>query len=380
MEIIMKICIIGGGHIGTTLAGYLCNLNNDNVVFLHSNKPEKFNNEQSIIVHDIEKELTYTAYIDCITNDYEKAVTNADVIFITLPHFLIDKCFGSIVPYVKKGAMIGVLPGSGGVEFIYKKYFSDDNTLFGFQRVPFTAKLVEYGKETNLKSWKPSVQIASIPLREIDNVCNCIAHITGFNCEKSANYLNVTLTPSNPVLHTSRVYDLFGKYKRDYVFKENHKFYYEWTDHASQMMISVDDELHKLFDALPEIDFTSVKPLTEHYESPDVEAMTRKIISIRTFQSVFAPLKQTENGYAADTTSRMFIEDFPYGLCIIKGFCDIMGIDTPNIDEELKWFSEYMGLEYYVDGKFCGKDLDKTGIPQNYGIHTKDDIIKFYLS
>ncbi len=188
------------------------------------------------------------------------------------------------------------------------------------------------------------------------------------------------LTPSNPVLHTARIYDLFGKYKKDYVFKENHKFYYEWTDHASKMMISVDDELHKLFDALPEIDFTSVKPLTVHYESPDIKSMTRKIISIRAFQSVFAPLKQVENGYVADTASRMFIEDFPYGLCIIKGFCDIMGIDTPNIDKELKWYSNYLGLEYYVNDKFCGKDLDKTGIPQNYGINNKNDIIHFYLS
>lgn len=376
----MKICIIGGGHIGTTLAGYLSHLNKDNKICLHSTKADKFNPQLSVVVNDIENELSYTSYIDCITSDYQKAVTDADILFVTVPHFLIDSVFSQISLYVKKGAMIGVLPGSGGVEFIYKKYFGTDTILFGFQRVPFTAKLVEYGKETNLKSWKPAVQIASIPSTEIDNVCNCIAHITDFNCEKCANYLNVTLTPSNPVLHTSRIYDLFSQYKKDYVFDCNHKFYYEWTDHASEMMINVDNELHNFFASLPEIDFSSVKKLTEHYESPDVQSMTKKIISIKTFQSVFAPLKKVDEGFVADTGSRMFIEDFPYGLCIIKGFCDIMGIDTPNIDKELKWFSHYMGLEYYIDNKFCGKDLDKTGIPQNYGIKTKEDIIEFYLS
>lgn len=376
----MKICIIGGGHIGTTLSGYLSNLNKNNRIYLHTTKADRFNSDGSVVVHDIEHEQTYISYIDCITNDYQTAVEDAGLVFITVPHFLIDSVFSKIAPYIKKNAMIGVMPGSGGVEFIYKKYFGGDTILFGLQRVPFTAKLVEYGKETNLKSWKPSVQIASIPSTAIDMVCKCVADVTNFNCEQCANYLNVTLTPSNPVLHTSRVYDLFGGHKRDYVFDSNHKFYYEWTDHASEMMINVDNELHAFFDVLPEIDFSTVKRLTDHYESPDVVSMTRKIISIKTFQSVFAPLKQVEGGYTADTEARMFIEDFPYGLCIIKGFCEIMGIDTPHIDEELKWFADYMGLEYYVDGKFCGTDLKGTGIPQNYGICTKEDIIEFYLS
>lgn len=375
----MKICIIGAGHIGTTLAGYMSNLNNGNKIVLHSGKADKFNNDGSVIVNDIEKEMRYVSIIDIVTDNYEIAVSDSDIIFVTVPHFLIDDLFKTIKPYVKKGAMLGVIPGSGGVEFLYKKYFSSDVILFGFQRVPFTAKLVEYGKETNLKSWKPAVQVASIPINKLDDVCDAVSATTGFVCEKCANYLNVTLTPSNPVLHTSRIYDMFGRYDPDYVFEQKHKFYYEWTDHASEVMINVDGELHSLFESLPEIDFSSVKPLTVHYESPDVKSMTNKIISIRTFQSVFAPLKEVEKGFIADISSRMFVEDFPYGLCIIKGFCNIMNIATPNIDEELKWFSKYLGYEYYVGDDFCGKDLVKTGIPQNYGIRTKEDIINFYL-
>ena len=49
------------------------------------------------------------------------------------------------------------------------------------------------------------------------------------------------------------------------------------------------------------------------------------------------------------------------------------------MDRVLMWYSEYMGLEWYVDGKFIGKDLKYTGIIQNYGFKTKEDLLKIYM-
>lgn len=373
----MKVAILGGGHIGTTLAGYLSHLGDENEICLHSSRPDQF--EKTLIVNDIERGISYNAAIDIISDNIEEIVSGADIIFITHPHFMIEKTLAEIRPYVKKGCMVGVIPGSGGCEFYWKKYFDAEYTLFGFQRVPFTAKYAVYGKETNLKSWKNSVVVASIPNKNNDLVCETIEKLCRFNCEKAANFLAVTLTPSNPVLHTSRIYDIFRDVDREHIFTERKFFYKGWTDHASETMLGVDAELHQLFDKLPKIDLTSVKPLTEHYEAPDVPAMTRKINSIPTFQSVYAPLLPEGDGFRADIGSRFFTEDFPYGLCIIKGFCDICGVATPVIDKVLKWYSSYLGLEYYCGDSFCGSDLDKTGIPQNNGINSTDDIYEFYL-
>ena len=33
-----------------------------------------------------------------------------------------------------------------------------------------------------------------------------------------------------------------------------------------------------------------------------------------------------------------------------------------------------------IDNKLIGKDLTETGIPQNYGITTKEDIYHFYCN
>lgn len=88
----------------------------------------------------------------------------------------------------------------------------------------------------------------------------------------------------------------------------------------------------------------------------------------------------TSDGYVMKVDSRMFMEDFPWGLAIIKGFCELLSVRVPYIDRVLIWFSRYMGLDYYLDGNFCGKDLISTGIPQNYGYDTVEKIMELYMN
>ena len=210
--------------------------------------------------------------------------------------------------------------------------------------------------------------LASFPMSRLDAVCNTVSDICHVKCMKAANYLTITLTPSNPVLHTSRVYDLFHSASLDTRFPKNIEFYSEWTDHASEVMLGIDSELQKMCKVLTEIDMRGVVSLKTHYESPTVSDLTRKIRSIPSFKGIYAPLIPTQsNEFGIDKNSRFFTEDFPYGLCIIKGFCEICGISTPYIDKVLQWYQEFMGVKYYTKDGFTGKDLINTA-PQNFGI------------
>ena len=225
--------------------------------------------------------------------------------------------------------------------------------------------------------------VGTLRAADLDEACARI-EACGLKTKRADNFLAVSLTPSNPVLHTSRTYEIFGDKPRDFEFSEHLHFYVGWGAKASETLFAVDAELHALFDAIPELDMSSVKPLGEHYEAPTVEAMTAKINSIQTFQTVMAPMKPApasgaaEGKFVADTSSRLFTEDFPWGLAIIRAYCEIFGTPAPTIDKVLGWYADYMGLEYYVDGKFRGKDLAKTGIPQNHGITTREQVIDLF--
>lgn len=371
----MNVCIVGGGHIGTTLVCYIKHSHPEFKVSLFTRKPELFASE--IKCNDIEQKISYYVKPDVISNLPEIAAENADIIFIALPHFAIERAFEDIAPYVSSNAFVGVLPGGGGCEFFFNKYFDNNKTLFGFQRVPFTAKLETYGTETNLKSWKPFSVVGTLNPQRIDKACEYIERC-GLKTKKSSNYLEIALTPTNPILHTSRTYELFGKHNMNYVYNEKFKFYVGWTDNASIILFGMDRELHNLLDAMDGINTTAIRPLSEHYESPTIEALTAKINNIPTFQTVFAPMKDVEGGYVADVTSRMFTEDFPWGLAVIRSYFELFKIAAPTMDKVLGWYADYMGLEWYVDGKFCGKDLKNTGVIQNYGIKTKDELLFIY--
>jgi opine dehydrogenase len=146
------------------------------------------------------------------------------------------------------------------------------------------------------------------------------------------------------------------------------------------VMLGIDSELQKMCKVLTEIDMRGVVSLKTHYESPTVSDLTRKIRSIPSFKDIYAPLILTSsNEFKIDKNSRFFTEDFPYGLCIIKGFCEICGIDTPYIDKVLQWYQEFMGVKYYTKDGFTGKDLINTAIPQNFGIVSLEDVYGYYI-
>ena len=374
----MKVCIVGGGHIGTTLACYIKYTVPSKQVSIFTRRPEMFS--RKIKCNDWEKEIAYEVSLDCISGVPSMAAEGADLIFIALPHFAVEKAFQDISPFVSEDAVICVLPGGGGCEFYFDKYFTQKQTLCGFQRVPFTAKLEIYGRETNLKSWKPYSVVGTQKREWIDEACSRIESC-GLRTRKAENYLSVALTPTNPILHTSRTYEIFGTYSRDHIFHDKCKFYVGWTDEASRTLFAMDSELRELLSRITELDTSAIRPLAEHYEAPTVEQMTKKINGIATFQSVYAPLKpaKDEMGFVADTDSRMFTEDFPWGLLIIRSYCDFFGVKAPMMDKVLKWYADYMGLDWYVDGKLCGRDLKNTGIPQRYGIKTREELMNYYL-
>lgn len=56
-------------------------------------------------------------------------------------------------------------------------------------------------------------------------------------------------------------------------------------------------------------------------------------------------MKEVENGWMPDFSSRYFTEDFPYGLKIIKDLAEKEGIATPCINEVYEWGQRMLSKE-----------------------------------
>ena len=174
------------------------------------------------------------------------------------------------------------------------------------------------------------------------------------------------------------LYNVFKNYKTDYMFQKQLKFYEEWNDETSKMLFIYDKELQKICKGLAPLDMSEVVPLPIYYESPTPERMTQKLKSIESFKEVLVPLVQKEQGYVVDLNSRMFVEDYPFGVCIIKDIAKITGIETPTIDLLLEFYHQLSGHKYFNKNGSYTEEIVNTGIPGINGITALDDIITFY--
>ena len=239
-----------------------------------------------------------------------------------------------------------------------QRILPDGTGLFGFQRVPFIARINEYGKSASLLGYKPSLAFATINVSNPQEFGNTLSKLFDIPVTWLDSYLKVTLTNSNPLLHPCRLYGIFGNAKT--VFDRPVLFYEEWDNLSSQTLIDCDAEFRFLLDRLG-ITRQEIAPILDYYESHDAQSLTDKIRSIRAFKGLTAPMIQTRDGkYVPDWQNRYFTEDIPYGLLIIKAFACKYGIDTPTIDRVLEWGQSGMGKQYIVNGEPIGKDISET--------------------
>ena len=330
----MRITIVGGGNIGTQFAVHCAEKGHD--VIVYTSDPSIYDGRVNIVN---ENEITtHEGFIKQATNDPQVAFGNAELIMITFPAMLMDGIAKVIYEYADSTTIIGVVPGNGGSECAFRKCIERGNVFFGIERVPAIARLVTKGKTVRSTGYRSELHVASIPRDAVYQCCELVQSIFDIPCLPIPNYLNLTLTPSNPILHTTRLRTIFKDYHEGVVYPSLPLFYEEWDDESSELLLACDDEVQSICKALPEFQLKYVKSLREHYESPTVSAMTKKISSIEAFKGLKTPAIAVDGGYIPDLRSRYFTADFSYGLSNIKKISVLSGIDVPNIDNVLEWY------------------------------------------
>lgn len=324
----MRICICGGGSLGHVCAGFLAS-QHDVEMNIYSGHPDRW--QDTVTVTDPDGKV-FAARLHKVSGNAEDVISGQDIILLCLPGYLIEKTLRDIKPFIGN-AIVGTVVSSTGFFFFAHDVLDARTPLFGFQRVPFIARIVEYGKSANLLGYKSSLKVATENISDKESFRKQIESLFKTPTTLLDNYLEVSLSNSNPILHTSRLYTMF-RGKEDALFDHMILFYKEWTVEAAEKMIAMDKEFSCLLNALK---ITSIPSLLDYYESTDAVSLTDKLHSIAAFQTIGSPMKEVEGGWKADFNSRYFTEDFPFGLRWIRDLAHEYAIPTPVIDEVYSW-------------------------------------------
>ena len=357
----MKICIVGGGNIGTALAAEFARDNND--VNVLTSRPQLWNKKISAVTQ-YDEEL-FSAELNLVTDNFSKAFDSAEYIFVTLPSNVQREFVQKATPFVKAGMKFVIVPGFGGAEFIMSPIIKNGGKLFGLQRTPYVARLKKYGQRIWFDK-KSAIQIAALSDKNFSAVTRDMENLFSMNVEELPNYLCVTLTPSNPVLHTSRLYTLFKNFNYENLPQENILFYADWNDAASEILFMLDAEVQQICQELSKANLSGVKSLKIHYESNTIEELTKKLRGIKSLSKILSPMKQTSKGWIPNFEDRYFTCDFGYGLDILLQFTQALNLCAPTMEKVMAWYNETTGNKNH-----CVNIAD-------YGLTSEKNIYDYY--
>lgn len=332
----MKICVCGGGNLGHVTAGFLA-ARKDCEVTVMTRRPERWSD--TIEVTDSHGRL-FAGRFTRVTADAAEAVADADIVILCLPGFAIAPELKKIKPWLRPGVPVGSIISNTGFFFEAMETLPESTTLFGFQRVPFISRITEYGKSAELKGYKSLLKLAvtGCDSKHAEELRALFERLFETPTELLDSFYEAALSNSNPLLHPSRLYTLWGSWRPGMTCDKVPGFYEDWTTEAAQLLIDMDLEFQALLRHIG-IKDGAVPSITDYYEVSDAATLTAKIRSIEAFRNIAAPMKPAseQDRFVPDFSNRYFTEDFPYGLRFIIDTAAKNNFPVPVMKKVYDW-------------------------------------------
>lgn len=329
----MNITICGGGNLGHVTAGFLAAQENHKVSLL-TTRPDQWTRYLEVIDN---KGNVFKGKLEAISSKAEEVIPHADIVLFCLPGFAIHDVLINIAPYLNPKAWVGTVVSSTGFFNEAFNILSQNQSLFGFQRVPFISRIVNYGHVAELKGYKDSLSIAVEQTPDKELVRSTLEELFKTPTKLLGSYYAVSLSNSNPLLHTARLYSMWKDWMPEMGYDKNPEFYSDWTLEASEILIAMDNEFQEILRTIG-LEKGVIPAVLDYYESIDAVSLTRKLQSITAFKGILSPMKINRYGkFEPDFTSRYFTEDFPYGMRFIVDTAKKYEVNIPVISKVYQW-------------------------------------------
>jgi hypothetical protein len=334
--------------------------------------------------------------VAAISADAQEIIPRADLVILVVPAFAHVAWLEKIAPHLKSNAVVGALPARSGFEFDVMRIIpgigpAGERQVFGLQTLPWSTRVQQPGKLANIGALKAKVYVATLPGSRSATLAPLLSALLGTEIIASPNFLNLSLGNPGQIIHPGIMYGWFSNWSgKTYRQEEIPRFYADLTDCAGQLVNSLSDDVVAVAQKIVakshgKLDLSATLPIHEwlRMSYPTQTADFTSVAScLRTgpIQARKVPMVEIAPGeFVPDFQYRYLSEDMPFGLAVSKAVGQIADVATPTLDAVIDWSQKKLGKQYLVNGKLTGVDARELRIPQNYGIHTLNDLLAFYL-
>jgi len=364
MRPMRKICICGGGSVAHVLSAVLGN-NKECIVNVLTRNPHLWENEIEI---DYKGVGLLKGKLNKVSAKPVEVLSDADLVFIVVPTFAYKELWHSIKDVIPNEAVLGAFAGNGGFDWIVKEH---QGTVFGMQRIPYVCRTVVYGKSVFVKGVRKTISIGTRPANKAASLATVLSGLLQIEISALPNYLNVGLAPSNPILHSVRMYSLYSMLQTQKIPNGGIMFYEHWDDLASKLFFSCDEEIQRVCRVLS-IDTTAVLSISQHYGVDTITELSIVIRQIESLKGLTAPVLDSKYPLRIDLSHRFIIEDVLVNLPVYQHYGRLANVRMDTIDKLVKW-----GVDMTAKSGIC-PDYNAVDCAVEAGVTDLQSLIDFY--
>ena len=356
----MKIAVLGSGNGGCAVAAECGLLGHDVRLFDFGKFPANIREIKKAKGIQCSGVISGFAPVSYAGHDIEKAVSDAELVFVVCPSYATVPFAQAYKKVMKKGQKVIICPGTNGGSLVFKKelgleFSNPDIIVSETSTLPYACRMVNPGEVRIFHKLKDGVFFASLPASETGMVYRIFSSIYP-GSRRYENVLQTMLQNGNNVIHPAVSLLNVGRIESPEDF-----FFYEEgvTPAVGKLMEAVDKERMAIAAAFgleilsePETGFLQGYMLEKNYHTGYSEAPGFAGIQAQT---------RIDNRY--------FTEDVGFGLVLLEDMAKAVGVETPVITSIITLVSVLLETDFHEDAL---RTLDQLGLA---GL-TKDDMLK----
>lgn len=373
----LNVVICGGGRTGHLAAVLFKQIPGVSVSLLTSRSEVVDNHRRSAIgITALMPDGTAcAARLDAVAGEPAAILADADVVIITVPAHVRPALLRAIAMHLPsdKPVYVGAIPGFCGFDWLAEQSLAvrPNAVIWGMKDVAHTAFDLRPGVSVRMGGAKSTLYVGTHARENDASRAALLTHLQRLYAapvELLDDYLEITLTPGNPIMHSSVIYGLIGPYGqwRNKVFPVPLCWWTDCPELGAYFLERSDEESQMLCKAIERrlgVDLSSIKPLKqeiiEAYEDQirDHRTMLSVLRTNQAYDAIEAPLVPAGEsaGYVIDKESRAFHEDVAYGLALLVEMAKRLDLRLPHIEAIFHWNVSYMNglrssaLDYFPE-------------------------------
>lgn len=397
-----KLVVCGGGSSAHTLIPMLADSAFE--VSVLTSRPNKWGSSVELEYHDPSGKVLGRFYgpLEKASANPAELIPQADYVVFCMPVHQYRACLHQIAPFINKDkkVFVGTVFGQAGfnwmVDEVKNMYELKHVVSFAFGLLPWICRIIEYGHKGVTYGPKACNYAACYPKSEFQQLDEeffnqiCYRWFGKGKTEQSDNFLSLTLSVDNQIIHTSRCFGLNQVYGQTWQWKEDvPMFYRDYDDVSAKLLADLDADYSKIREKIKAmyptenfkhmLDYLALERFSYQSHNTDVK---ESFVTSQTLVSIATPVVQNTQGlWEIDRNHRFFLDDIYYGNCIAKWMAEQLSIEVPTIDAILHWAQQVRQEEIIDENnrlKLESPDLSaplKSGIPCYYGYKTIDEIV-----